>query len=77
MQSTWEPIGTFVFEDGTINEALMEYANDNSEPFNVYNTKKHQESTAFSVLKPPKCKSCRYTRKTKETLVSIHQTREW
>jgi len=51
-QSTWEPIGTFVSEDGTVNEALMEYANDNSEPLILKNAKRHHDRPRFQFSTP-------------------------
>jgi len=51
-QSTWEPVGTFVSEDGTINVALMEYTNDNSEPLILENSKKHHDIPRFQFSTP-------------------------
>jgi len=51
-QSTWEPIGTFVSENGTLNEALMEYANDNSEPVILKNAKRHHNIPRFQFSTP-------------------------
>jgi len=77
-QSKWEPMGTFLLDESTINETLMKYANENREPLNLENTKGTSRNNPFSVLTPTKFTRVTDSKSTTETRYSIHQARgEW